>query len=316
MYASARIFAVSTVAAATLVAGAFAGLPSIARPSSSAAVAPRPATGTPEKVIVLLGSGQRRLPTATRAHLAARRAAISTVQSPVRTQIGQLGGHTTKVYRAVDALAATVPSGGVAALRALPGVTAVVPDLPISMASPTPTDRQSGSGSAAPSAAAATGDAYCPTDPSKPLLEPEALSLTHTDSDTPNANTARSLGYTGAGVKVGFIADGTDINQPDLIRADGTHVVTDYQDFSGDGTDASSSAAPRRWATSAASPPRAARATTSPKYVNPSHPQPAGCNDSHRRHGTGCLRRRAEGVLQQPRSPRRPPRSSRRSTTR
>jgi hypothetical protein len=48
------------------------------------------------------------------------------------------------------------------------------------------------------------------------------------------AQTARSLGYTGAGVTVGFLADGLDPTNANLLR-DGRSVVTDYRDFSGDG---------------------------------------------------------------------------------
>lgn len=72
---------------------------------------------------------------------------------------------------------------------------------------------------------------------STPQLEPEALGLTHTDSTTPGAATARSLGYTGAGVKVAFLADGIDPSNVNLMRG-GKSVITAYKDFSGDGTSA------------------------------------------------------------------------------
>ena len=70
-------------------------------------------------------------------------------------------------------------------------------------------------------------DLVCPSDPSKPLTEPEALDLTHT--------TEAQRISTGKGVRVAFLADGIDPNNADFIRPDGSHVFIDYQDFSGEG---------------------------------------------------------------------------------
>ena len=47
---------------------------------------------------------------------------------------------------------------------------------------------------------------------------------------------------TGRGVKVAFFADGLDINNPDFIRADGSHVFIDYRDFTAEGPNAPSGA--------------------------------------------------------------------------
>jgi hypothetical protein len=73
-------------------------------------------------------------------------------------------------------------------------------------------------------------------------LEPEALQLINADSRT-NADSpytsgplsAHSLGYTGAGVNIAVFPDGMDPNLPDFQR-NGQSVVTDYEDFTGEGT--------------------------------------------------------------------------------
>ena len=37
-------------------------------------------------------------------------------------------------------------------------------------------------------------------------------------------------------MKVAYLADGINVNDPDFIRANGKHVFVDYKDFSGTGT--------------------------------------------------------------------------------
>src|SRR5260370_460043 len=69
----------------------------------------------------------------------------------------------------------------------------------------------------------------CPSDPAKPLLEPEALQLTNTAFNDTTVPQAQSR-FNGTGVEVAFMADGIDINNPDFIRPDGGHVFVDYQD--------------------------------------------------------------------------------------
>ncbi len=103
-----------------------------------------------------------------------------------------------------------------------------------------PAPAEHGSATGQPATVAHSG--ICPTDPAKPLLEPEALQVTNTAFLDPATPQAQNL-VDGTGVKVAFIADGIDINNPDFIRADGTHVFVDYQDFSGDGPNAPSDAA-------------------------------------------------------------------------
>ncbi len=244
---------------AALTAGGLAAGP------GTAAAAP---SGPAQHVIVLLRDQHAQTPAAP-ATAGQRASALSTDQAPVRSKINRLGGNTTHAYRALNAVAATVPASAVSSLKADPAVATVVPDL--TWTRPAAPKRST----ALSPAQAADPATVCPTDPAKPLLAPEALSLTRTNAQD-GRPTARSLGYTGAGVKVGFIADGVDIDQPDFIRADGSHVFTDYRDFSGDGTAAPTSGAEALGdASSIAAQGRISYDLST--YVSEAHPLPTGC---------------------------------------
>jgi hypothetical protein len=232
--------------AALTLAGTAAGA------GTAAAVEPvaAPTSGTVPVIIFLKsqwsGAGNR-------IHSGRRAAQIQTAQAPVRGQLQALGASDVSGYHLVNAISARVPKAKLAALDANPVVASVIPDSPIAgpdpsvptaaapTAKPTATAAKATAAKAAPAKtpAASTPAAKSPAGAcsATPQLSPEALSLTRTDSAAKNAVTARSLGYTGAGVSVAFLADGIDPSNANLERG-GKPVISDYQDFSGDGTSA------------------------------------------------------------------------------
>jgi hypothetical protein len=167
-----------------------------------------------------------------------RSALIQAAQAPYLNQLQQLDATNVRGYRLVDAIAARVPASVVGRLAASQGVAAVIPDSTIVGPSP---EAAGAGGAAGPVAMAPARSATVKTPPgacsAAPRLEPEGLGLTHTDSAVAGAQTARSLGYTGTGVTVAFLADGIDRSNVNLMRGSKS-VITDYQDFSGDGTNA------------------------------------------------------------------------------
>lgn len=180
-----------------------------------------------QRVIIVFKDQVKNLPP-TRSQEPARRNAVTNVQAPVNSQLKSSGASNIRSYSVLNAISATVSGSEASQLRSNAAVSQVVPDAVIH-APTVGTTSGSGTGTATPNAN------VCPP-AGKTQLNPEALSLIHANSDVPGAQTARSLGYTGSGVSVGFIADGLDINNPDFIRANGQHVFTDYKDFSGEGT--------------------------------------------------------------------------------
>jgi hypothetical protein len=257
---SARSRAVFVLAAAASVPALVAGqsVPAAAAPAAAAGMAQSPSLQpmTPalaaqlsknvnQPVIVIM---KKQLPAAhVGSHAATvRAAAIATAQAPLMSELRQVHATHIKAYRLVNSFAATVSRGEVARLKANPAVREVIPDVTIELGSqpaapvqpnkPTKTVRTVKRTAAAGSSTLRPNVIPGACGPNGQVqLAPEGLALTSTDSDNPLAPTARSLGDTGAGVKVAWIADGVDPDNVNFIRPNGTSVFSDYEDFTGGG---------------------------------------------------------------------------------
>ena len=192
-----------------------------------------------KKVIVLLRP-QFQTARAGSEAAAARMSAIRRTQAPFMAELRSTHATHIRSYTLIDGFAATVSKGERARLRANPAVAEVVPDAIIELASPAPAARATKLRHVKVRAAIASSPSLTPNtipgacSATTPQLDPEGLSLTNTDSDNATQPTARTLGITGAGVKVAYIADGVDPNNVNFIRANNTSAFVDYQDFSGD----------------------------------------------------------------------------------
>ncbi len=224
-------------------AGALAATKTSRRPEQrplSPALAKLLAKKPNQRVILIMHSQFRVAHVGSRAALV-RADAIKAQQAPLIAELHVVHATHIKSFQLVDAIAATVSKAERARLAATPGIAKVIPDVTVHMTFPlqetatkaksTGTRRGHTSGSTPtlndiPGACGTNGQVQ---------LEPEGLSLTNTDSDNPSQPTARSLGITGAGVTVAWIADGIDPDNVNFLRPDGKSVFSDYQDFSGDG---------------------------------------------------------------------------------
>lgn len=259
----------ATATSAFLLLTVTTGSASAAASPPSRTAAPVPAAvGAAQSVIVVLKNQHTDLPI-TKGKASPRTEQAERDQAPVIALAERVGARKVHGFKALNGFAAVVNSTQLADIAADPTVAAVYPDLQISK----PTTVAAGAAATAPAAPPAS---VCPTDPAKPLLEPEALQLTNTAFLTKTTPQAQNL-VTGRGVKVAFLADGVDINNPDFIRADGTHVFTDYQDFSGEGPDAPSSAA-EAFGDASSIGAQGRQVYDLSSYVNAAHPLPAGCN--------------------------------------
>ena len=274
-------FLMAVVAGALL--SAVAGGPALAapppQPGGTAPLTPadvsRLSAGAAQRSIVILRNQHPELP-ARGATAASRVRTVDGEQAPLRGELGALHAKDVRPFHVVNAISATISGAESDRLRANPAVQAVVPDLAIPR--PTPAEEPAGP-AAGPAPAAPTAaelQQLCPADPTVPLLEPEALQLMNVEhqpgSGLPGAHDLAD----GTGVKVAFIADGVDIDNPDLQRG-GASIFSDYQDFTGEGINAVTAGA-EAFGDAASIAAQGNQVYDLSRFVNAAHPLPPGCN--------------------------------------
>ncbi|MFZ1994767.1 MAG: protease inhibitor I9 family protein, partial [Solirubrobacteraceae bacterium] len=156
-----------------------------------------------QHVIVLLRDQLRAAHVGSRS-AALRVAAIKVAQAPVVRELATVHATHVKSFQLIDAVAATVSKAERARLAKDPAVAQVIPDATIRLAAPAGLPSSAASSRHAHASGAVTPNTIpgaCGPN-GQVQLDPEGLASTNTDSDNPNQPTARSLGITGAGVKV------------------------------------------------------------------------------------------------------------------
>ena len=257
------------------------GSTSGAAPLASQAVqAAKAAAGADANMIVIL---KDQLPAlASRGALTSRAAAVASAHAPLLQKLQATKARSAKSFVLVNAFATTLSPAEVDTLSADATVLAVVPDRVMKLPTLSRDDLGATTGGRGTSRAAAATDGLCNT------LEPEALQLTNAaflDPTTPQAQEVldgAGQKVTGQGVKVGIVADGFDPTVAGLVRPDGTNVVVDYQDFSGDAAGTPTTGAEMFGDASSIAAQDMPHGTELDydisKFVNAAHPLPSPCN--------------------------------------
>jgi Subtilase family len=199
------------------------------------------------KVIVVLKQQQTGMNLRTQAKQ--RIAAAHSDQGPIVASIRSHGGTGVTQLAAPDAIAATLPSAEVSQLRADPAVAEIVPDTMIQVsqvhtesAPPASAEHVAaklgggphGSGPAAATIAPLRAHVIPKNCPSRPVQEPEAVADIHASDGNPNAPDEGNSIATGRGVVIANEGMNALAGDPDLQRADGSHVVIDAPDYTAD----------------------------------------------------------------------------------
>ncbi|MFJ8608036.1 carboxypeptidase regulatory-like domain-containing protein [Streptomyces sp. NPDC093675] len=236
-------------------------------------------------VIVTLKDQHLDLP-ATRANVGRRRTLLQGEQNTVLTRDGVTTGAGITHFSLVNAVSLTVTGAQAAQLAADPAVKSIVADVKVPVtvgpgaSTPSKGPKNPGGSHKASSTGVDASDVngrLCPTNPNKPLLEPEALTAIHAAS--PHVKQAAQTYATGAGVRVAVFAEAIDPTAPDYIRPDGHSAIVDYQDFSDTPDSAAGEAYGEEIFGDASS--IAAQGTVVhdlSTFVSAAHPLPKGCN--------------------------------------
>ena len=230
------LLAVGPLAASAASTDSGSNVPTALSPAQAAALS----TNVNQRVIVVLKDQLPGAP-ASPQDVGTRRADEANEQSPILDQLSETKAQNVHSYTTINAVAATVSSGEESQLTSNPAVAEVVPDQIIKLASRWP--KRASTGTAAAGTGARPGHLLLELEPRRSSSRRRSSAI-HADSSDPNAQTARSLGITGSGVKVAFIADGLDTTNPDFQRnpaydrglSPAAPSSSDYKDFSGEGT--------------------------------------------------------------------------------
>ena len=187
-------------------------------------------SGKQQRMVVVFDNQLTSLP-ATKAHRQARQAAATSMQAPLVAQLKQVGSQDITTLSLLNAVSAMMPASEAQALRHTAGVKEVVPDGTVVIgdaASSTATvSANQVRKSVALPAKATDGQQLCSTNPSTPLVEPEALVSIHDASPNANARDEASSIANGAGVIIGNADANSLAGNPNMIRPDGQPVIID-----------------------------------------------------------------------------------------